>query len=58
MPHSIMGYYPCKLIFGHKALTVCVHGYWLASYNDNYLQSNCACINEQDELFLVAKRHI
>ena len=43
-------------MFGHKALTVCDAWLGLAKYNDQYLQSKSAWVNEQQELILAANR--
>ena len=39
MPHSVTGYQPYELMFGHKAPTVCDAWLRLAQYNDQYSQS-------------------
>ena len=39
MSYSVTGYQPYKLMFGHKAPTVCNAWLRLAQYNDQYLQS-------------------
>ena len=57
MPHSATGYQPYKLMFGHKAPTICDAWLGLADYNDNYLQSKCEWVNQQHELILARKRH-
>ena len=49
-PHSVTGYQPYKLMFGHKAATVCNALLGLAKYNDQYLQSKSAWVNEQKEV--------
>ena len=56
MPHSVTGYQPYKLIFSHKAPTVCNAWLGLAKYNDQYLQSNSAWVDEQHKLILAANR--
>ena len=56
MPHSVNGYQPYELMFGHKAPTVCNAWLGLAQYNDQYLQSKNAWVNEQYELILAANR--
>ena len=56
MPHSVTGYQPYELMFGHKAPTVCNAGLGLAKYNDQYLQSKSAWVNEQHELILAVNR--
>ena len=56
MPHSVTGYQPYKLMFGHKAPTVFDAWLRLAQYNDQYLQSKSAWVNEQHELILAANR--
>ena len=43
-------------MFGHKALTVCDTWLGLIKYNDQYLHSNIAWVNEQHELILAANR--
>ena len=50
--HNVTGYQPYELIFGHKAPTVCDTCLRLAKYNDLYLQSNCAGVNNQHELII------
>ena len=55
-PHSVTGYQPYKLMFGHKAPTVCDDWLGLAKYNDQYLQSKSAWVNEQHELILTVNR--
>ena len=42
MPHSVTGYQPYELMFGHKAPTICNAWLGLAQYNDQYLQSKSA----------------
>ena len=56
MPHSITGYQPYKLMFGHKALTLC--DAWLGSthYNDQASTNKCAWLNEQHELLMSVNR--
>ena len=56
MPHSVTGYQPYELMFGHKAPTVCDAWLRLAQYNDQYLQSKSTWVNEQHELILVVDR--
>ena len=56
MPHSVTGYQPYKLMFGHKAPTVCNAWLGLGQYNDQYLKSKSAWVNEQHELILAANR--
>ena len=56
MPHSVTGYQPYKLMFGHKAPTVCDAWLGLAQYNDQYSQSKSTWVNEQHELILAANR--
>ena len=56
MPHSVTGYQPYELMFGHKAPTVCSAWLGLAKYNDQYLQSKSAWVNEQHEFILAANR--
>ena len=43
-------------MFGCKAPTVCNAWCGLAQYNDQYLQSKSAWVNEQHELILAANR--
>ena len=43
-------------MFGCKAPTICDAWLWLANYNDNFLQSKCAWVNQQHELILAANR--
>ena len=57
MPHGTSRYQPYELMFGHKAPTVSDAWLRLADYNDNYLQSKCEWVNQQDELFLAMNRH-
>ena len=56
MPHSVTGYQPYKLMFGHKAPTVWDAWLGLAQYNDQYLQSKSTWVNEQHELILAVNR--
>ena len=56
MPHSVTGYQPYKLMFGCKSPTICNAWLGLAQYNDQYLQSKSAWVNEQHELILAANR--
>ena len=56
MPHSITGYQPYELMFGCKVPTVSDAWLGLAKYNDQYLQSKSAWVNEQHELILAANR--
>ena len=39
MPHSVTGYQPYELMFGHKAPNICNAWLRLAQYSDQYLQS-------------------
>ena len=55
-PHSVTIYQPYELMFGCKAPTVCNSLLWLAKYNDQYLQSKIAWVNEQHELILAVNR--
>ena len=55
-PHDTTGYQPYELMFGHKAPTMCDSWLRLANYNDNFLQSKCAQVNQQHELILAANR--
>ena len=43
-------------MFGHKAPTICDAWLGLANYNDNFLQSKCAWVNQQHELILAVNR--
>ena len=54
MLHSVTGYQPYELMFGHKAPTICDAWLGLAQYNDQYLQSKSTWVNEQHELILAA----
>ena len=56
MPHDTTGYQPYELMFGHKAPTMCDAWLGLGNYNDNFLQSKCAWVNQQHELILAANR--
>ena len=56
MPHDTTGYQPYELMFGHKAPTICDAWLGLGNYNDNFLQSKCAWVNQQHELILAANR--
>ena len=56
-PHSMTGYQPYELMFGHKVPTICNAWLRLADYDDNYLQSKCEWVNQQHELILAANRH-
>ena len=56
MPHSVTGYQPNELMFGHKAPTICNTWLGLAQYYDQYLQSKSTWVNEQHELILAANR--
>ena len=56
MPHDTTGYQPYELMFGHKAPTVCNAWLRLGNYNDNFLQSKCAWVNQQHELILAVNR--
>ena len=55
-PHDTTGYQPYELMFGCKAQTICDAWLWLAIYNDNFLQSKCAWVNQQHELILAGNR--
>ena len=56
MPHSVTGYQPYEIMFGHKAPTICYAWLGLAQYNDQYLQSKSMWVNEKHELILAANR--
>ena len=56
MPHSVTGYQPYELMFGHKSPTIYDAWLGLAQYNDQYLQSKSAWVNEQHELILAVNR--
>ena len=43
--HSTTGYQPYKLMFGHKAPTICDVWLRLAEYDDKFLQSKCEWVN-------------
>ena len=51
MPHQ-----PYELMFGCKAPTICNAWLRLANYNENFLQSKCAWVNQQHELILAMNR--
>ena len=55
-PHDTTGYQPYELMFGCKATTICDAWLGLGNYNDNFLQSKCAWVNQQHELILAANR--
>ena len=55
-PHSITGYQPYKLMFGHEAPTVCDAWLGLAHYNDQASTNKCVWLNEQHELLVSANR--
>ena len=55
-PHDTTGYQPYKLMFGCKAPTICNAWLGLRNYNDNFLQSKCAWVNQQHELILAVNR--
>ena len=57
-PHCVTGYQPYKLMFSCKAPTVCDAWLRLAKYNDQYLQSKSAWVNEQHKLILAANRQV
>ena len=56
MLHDTTGHQPYELMFGPKAPTICDAWLGLANYNDNFLQSKCAWVNQQHELILAANR--
>ena len=53
-PHSVTGYQPYVLMFGHKAPTICDAWLGMAQYNDQYLQSKSTWVNDKHELILAA----
>ena len=55
-PHDTTGYWPYELMFGCKAPTICIAWLRLGNYNDNFLQSKCAWVNQQHELILAVNR--
>ena len=57
-PHSVTGYQPYELMFGHKAPNVCNVWLGLAKYNDQYLQSKSTLENKQHELILAENRQV
>ena len=56
MPHSITGYQPYELMFGHKAPSICDACLGLAHYNDQASTKKCAWLNEQHELLMSVNR--
>ena len=56
MQHDTTGYQPYELMFGCKAPTICNAWLGLANYNDKFLQSKCAWVNQHHELILAANR--
>ena len=57
MPHDTIGYQPYELMFCCKPpTTICCAWPRLANYNDNFLQSKCAWVNQQHECILAANR--
>ena len=56
MLHDSTGYQPYELMFGCRAPTICDVWLGLGNYNDNFLQSKCAWVNQQHELILAANR--
>ena len=58
MLHSVTGYQTYQLMFGHKAQPVCNAWLGLARYNDQYLQSKCTWVNEQQEPILAVNRQV
>ena len=55
MQHDTTGYQPYELMCGHKAPTICNAWLRLASYNDNFLQSKCAWVNNSMNLSGIEK---
>ena len=58
MPHETTGYQPYELMFGHEAPAICDAWLGLGNYNDNFLQSKCAWVNQQHELILAVNRQV
>ena len=56
MPQITTSYQPYKLMFRCKAPTICNAWLGLANYNDNFSQSKCAWVNQQQEFILAANR--
>ena len=56
MSHDTTVYQPYELMFGCKAPTMCDAWLGLGNYNDNFLQSKCAWVNQQHELILAVNR--
>ena len=55
MLHSITGYQPYELMFGHKAPAICLG---LAHYNDKASTSKCTWLNEQHVLLMTVNRPV
>ena len=55
-PHDTTRYQPYELMFGCKAPTMCNTWLGLGNYNDKFLQSKCAWVNQQHELILAVNR--
>ena len=45
-------------MFGHKTPTICNAWLGLANYNDNFLLSKCAWVNQQHEFLIAANRWV
>ena len=56
MLHDTTGYQPYELMFHCKAPTIGDAWLGLGNYNDNFLQSKCAWVNQQHELILAVNR--
>ena len=57
MVHSITGYQPYELMFGHKAPTICDAWLGLANYNDGHSGRKSSYINKQYEFITSANQH-
>ena len=58
MPHSITGYQPYELMFGHKAPAVCDAWLGFAHYNDQASTNKCVWLNKQHELLMSVNRWV
>ena len=54
--HSVTGYQPYELMFGHKAPTIFDGWLGLAHYNDQCSTNKCGWLNEQHELLMSMNR--